>query len=88
MAAHLIEDVQVILQRVAASRGGAIVRDKRDVVGVRLARAGAAHDGVERLMIMWFRFCHSMSVSLAMKVFWKCALVSVCFAVSESFEGL
>ena len=63
MVTHLVEDVQVVLQRVAASGGSAIVGDKRDIVGARLARTGAAHDGVGRLVIMRFRFCHSMSVS-------------------------
>ena len=62
MLAHLIVDVQVVLQRVAAGCGVSVVGDKRDIVGGRLARAGAAHDEVRRLVVMRFWFCHWMSV--------------------------
>lgn len=61
LVAHLIVDVQVVVERVAASRAGSVVGDKRDIVGVGLAGAGAAHDGIERLVIMRFRFCESCS---------------------------
>jgi hypothetical protein len=62
MVAHLIVDVQVVLQRVAASGGSSVVSDQRDIVGVGLARAGAAHDEVGRLVVMRFRFWHWTSV--------------------------
>jgi hypothetical protein len=53
MVADLIVYVQVLLQRVTTSGGGSVVSDK-----IGLARAGAAHDEIGRLVIMRFRFCH------------------------------
>jgi hypothetical protein len=56
--AHLIVDVQVVLQRVTASGGRSVVWYEGDIVSVGLARAGAAHDEIGRLVVMRFRFCH------------------------------
>jgi len=87
LVAHLVVDVQVVLERVAASGVGSVVSDKRDIVGVRLARAGAAHDEIERLVVMGFRCCCWTSVScVGNERFGSAHLMGLLWRLRESFQ--
>ena len=54
MFTHLVVDVQIVIERVAASSSGAIVGDKRDIVVVCTTGTGSAHGGVDGAMTVRF----------------------------------